>query len=364
MVKMKIVIIINNAIGLLRFRSDLIKELSSQGHEVVALTPYGKHEEELQILNIRCENTEIDRRKINLIKEGRLLKKYYSCLNKENPDLVITYTIKPNIYGGIICQILGIPYAANVTGLGTAFENRGFVQLLAVVMNKVGLKKAKWVFFENANNLNQFVSKRIIQARQAVLLNGAGVNLDHFRLIDYPKDSTSFQFLFIGRIMREKGINELFEAMKRLVEEGYKCSLDVLGGLEEEYQDKITQYTEEGWLNYHGFQKDVRPYIKRTHCFVLPSWHEGMANTNLECAASGRPIITSNIPGCREAVINGKTGLLCEVKNTDSLFDEMKKMLELSNDRRKEMGIAGRRYMENMFDKRKVVEKTISTLMK
>lgn len=194
------------------------------------------------------------------------------------------------------------------------------------------------------------------------MLAGAGVDLEHFYYIEYPEETDMTKFLFIGRVMREKGIDELFSAMERLNNEGYRCSLDVVGGFEENYVAEIQRFEKEGWLCYHGYQSDVRPFIENCHCFVLPSWHEGMANTNLECAASGRPVITSNIHGCLEAVIEGKTGFLVEAKNVDSLYQEMKRFIGLSYEDKKNMGLAGRKHMENIFCKKKVVMETMSYL--
>ena len=170
------------------------------------------------------------------------------------------------------------------------------------------------------------------------------------------------RFLFIGRVMAEKGVNELFAAMERLVSEGHRCTLDVLGYYEEDYKDIIDRYTRQGWLHYHGFQPDVKPFIEASHCFVLPSWHEGMANTNLECAAMGRPLITSNIHGCMEAVVENISGLLCEPKNADSLYEAMKQFTDISPAERAAMGVAGRRHMEDRFDKKKVVAETLKGL--
>ena len=162
--------------------------------------------------------------------------------------------------------------------------------------------------------------------------------------------------------MQEKGIDELFYAMHKLNENGYRCSLDVLGGFEENYSDKMKQYEAEGWLHYRGYQSDIRPFVENTHCFVLPSWHEGMANTNLECAAMGRPVITSNIHGCLEAVEDGISGYMAERKNADDLYKKMKMMCELSCEKRKVMGMDGRKRMEDIFDKKKVVKETLFRL--
>lgn len=162
--------------------------------------------------------------------------------------------------------------------------------------------------------------------------------------------------------MKEKGIHELFEAMRRLYLEGQNCVLDVLGRLEEEYISLIQQYEKEGWLYYHGYQSDVRPFIKNSHCFVLPSYHEGMANTNLENAASGRPLIVTDIPGCREAVIDNNSGFLCIPQSVESLYDAMKKFLNIPQSERKQMGMTGRKHMEKYFDKKMVVNQTIRAL--
>lgn len=208
-----------------------------------------------------------------------------------------------------------------------------------------------------------FIRNKIVKESQTYRLNGAGVNLDHYRVLPYPNNDV-IKFLFMGRIMAEKGIDELFYAMKKLVSEGIKCELDVLGGYEENYKDTIEKYENEGWLHYHGYQKDVRPFIEQCHCFVLPSWHEGMANTNLESAASGRPLITTNIHGCLEAVVENKSGFLVERKNADDLYKKMKEFTELSYGERKAMGLASRKHMEEIFDKKIVVENTIKELLK
>ena len=278
------------------------------------------------------------------------------------PDIVITYTIKPNVYGGLTCRLLHIPYAVNITGLGTAFQKKGALRTLVTMLYKVGLKRAKVVFFENCENQQIFIDNKIVPEKKTYLLNGAGVNLEHFKYQDYPMDSDEVRFLFVGRVMREKGINELFKAMRMLRKVGVNCSLDVVGRYEENYERAIKTFAEEGWLRYHGFQEDVLPFIGKCHCFILPSWHEGMANTNLECAASGRPVITSNIHGCLEAVVDGKSGFLCEKQNVRSLYTVMKRFTELSPAQRRDMGIEGRRHMEEVFDKEKVVEETVKKL--
>lgn len=357
---MKVMILTNNDVGLYQFRKELIDELLKE-HKVVISLPYGDFVKPLEDVGCKFIDTPVDRRGINPIKDLKLFFTYLKILRRVKPDLVITYTIKPNVYGGFACRLLKIPYAVNITGLGTAFENGGMLKRLVTVMNKLACKKAKVVFFENEGNRQIFIKEKIVKESQTHRLNGAGVNLEKYQVAPYP-GGEKIKFLFMGRIMAEKGIDELFEAMQHLVSDGSNCELHLLGFYEENYKTKIEKYEAEGWLHYYGYQKDVRPFIEASHCFVLPSWHEGMANTNLECAASGRPVITSNIHGCLEAVEDGVSGYLCEKNNVSSLYRAMKQFVNLSYEKKKEMGLAGRRRMEGLFDKRVVIENTICRL--
>lgn len=357
---MKILILANFDVGLYQFRRELIGELLKE-HQVLLSLPDGELVRPLEDMGCRFFDTPMDRRGINPVKDAGLFLRYLRLLRREKPELVITYTIKPNIYGGLACRILGIPYAVNITGLGTAFQKKGMLRALVTVLYRLALKKAKVVFFENEGNREVLLREKIVTPERCCLLSGAGVNLEHYAPAPYPEEKT-LRFLFVGRVMREKGVEELFAAMERLRAQGVDCCLDVLGGYEENYAETIRGYEEKGWLHYHGYVKDVRPYIEKAHCFVLPSYHEGMANTNLECAAMARPVITSDIPGCREAVVENVTGLLCAPQDPESLYGAMKRFLSLPADARVKMGEAGRDHMEKVFDKKKVVARTIEAL--
>lgn len=359
--KKRILIIANSSGGLYNFRRELIEELVKE-NDIFVSVPLTNSVDELKQLGIELIDTHVDRRGINPICDISLLLKYSSLIKTIKPDLVITYTIKPNIYGAIASRFRHVDYVANITGLGTAFQKKGLLKLAVTTLYKIALKKARTVFFENSENRDYFVNNGLIRGQQGCLLNGAGVNLDRYEYYPYPQSYDQFSFLFMGRVMKEKGLNELFEAMKKLTEEGYSCVLNVLGSYEENYKDAIEDHSNEGWLRYYGYQDDVIPFIRDANCFVLPSWHEGMANTNLECASVGRPIITSNIPGCKEAVIDGVSGYLCEAKNAQSLYEKMKAMIDLPNEIRETMGKAGRKHMEDVFDKRAVVKMTIENL--
>lgn len=357
---MKILILANHDLGLYQFRKELIQELLKENEVFISL-PDGEFIKNFKQMGCGFIDTKIDRRGINPKKDISLLASYYRMIKRVKPDLVITYTIKPNIYGGMVCRLLKIKYVVNITGLGTAFEKEGLLRKFVTQLYSIACKKSKIIFFENEENRRIFIQNKIIKESKTYRLNGAGVNLSHYKVLDYPKGE-NIKFLFMGRVMAEKGINELFRAMKKLVNSGVNCELTVLGQYEENYKEIISKYEEEGWLHYYGYQKDVCPFINNSHCFVLPSWHEGMANTNLECAASARPIITSNIAGCKEAVIENVSGFLAQSKNADDLFIQMKKFTELTYEEQKKMGLEGRRHMENTFDKNKVVETTIKKI--
>ncbi len=358
---MKILILANNDVGLYRFRNELIDELSHSA-EVVLSLPYGPMVENFTEKGYRFVDTPIDRRGINPVKDIFLLAKYIKLIKKERPDLVITYTIKPNIYGGIACRLCGVRYCENITGLGTAFQKKGALLSVVTFLYKAALKKATTVFFENSDNLNTLVTSGIISNDKTVLLNGAGVNLDYFDFKPYPDVGKRTEFLFIGRVMKEKGIYELIEAMRRLTNDGEDCILHILGGCEEDCEPILRKNESDGILKYHGHVDDVKPYIEACHCFVLPSYHEGMANTNLECSSMGRPIITSNIPGCKEAMPEEYSDFLVTPANSESLYNAMKAFIALTPEQKSDMALKARRHAENNFDKRSVIEQTVCGL--
>lgn len=355
----KILIITNHSYMLYQFRRELIQELM-QNNEVVLSMPFVGHEDDFKRMGLRCIETDVDRRGINPKTDFKLLKTYYQMLKKERPDLVITYSIKPNVYAGLVCGMLNIPFCANVQGLGTAFQKPVLAQFVTLLY-KLAFRRVETVFFENEGNAEEFRRRKIVPAEKQNVLPGAGVNLEYYAYQPYPKNDV-VHFLYLGRIMKEKGMDELFSAVKRLKAEGYEFVLDLVGFFEDEYKAQVEELQEQGIAVFHGFQQDPRPYYAAADCVVLPSYHEGMSNVLLEAAATGRCLITSNIPGCREAVENGKSGMLCKVKDAESLYKAMKRFLELSDEKREAIGKAGRLNMEQRFDKAMVVENTVNYL--
>lgn len=355
-------ILANNSGGLYRFRKDLMERLILDGNEVCAVTPFDESIIELKKLGIRLIELEINRRGANPIQEIQLLFNYTRIIRSVNPDIIITYTIKPGIYGGMVARWMKIPYVVNITGLGTAFERSGSFHLMIVKLWKIALKAVRCVFFENTENAQVFQKLSIIEKEKVHVLNGAGVNLIDFPLTEYPEDRHINRFLFIGRVMHEKGIDELLGAIEQLRYRHQDITLDVVGWCEEDYQHKLYALQERGIIQFYGFQTDVKPFIAQSNAFVLPSYHEGMANTLLEAAAMGRPIITSKIHGCMEAVVDGETGLLCEVKNTDALIHQLENFINLTYDQKRDMGRKAHIYVSENFDKRKIVQETVEVL--
>lgn len=359
--KKKFLIITNHSYMLWQFRRELIAELMNYG-EVVLSMPFVGHEDDFKNMGCRCIETDVDRRGINPKTDLKLYRTYKKLLKTEQPDMVITYSIKPNVYAGYACRKLHIPYCVNVQGLGTAFQKEP-IATVVTMMYKAALKKAKTVFFENEINAAEFVKRGIIPASQETILRGAGVNLEVYKQQPYPSEADGIHFLFLGRIMKEKGVDELFAAARNMKQKyGDRVVFDLVGFFEDEYKEKVEQLVADGIVKFHGFQSDPKPFYAQSHCVVLPSYHEGMSNVLLEAAATGRALITSDIPGCREAVEEGVNGYLCRKMDADDLENCMIRYIELDCDQRKLMGINGRRKMEREFNKVAVVKKTVSSL--
>ena len=358
---MQILILANHSGGLYDFRKDLIAELKKHA-SIITAVPHNDRWDELQHLADRVIELPIDRRGMNPLHDSKLFHRYRAILKEIKPDLVLTYTIKPNIYGGLACRMAHIPYAVNITGLGSAIENGGWLRRFVLTLYRVALKKAQVVFFENSGNRDTLVAAGVVPKGRDVVLNGAGVNLDDFPYQPYPQD-TIVRFLFVGRVMHEKGVDELFAAAKRMKKEhGDKVEFHIVGSFEEAYKPVMDELVDAGIVQYHGYQTDMKPFYAMAACVVLPSYHEGMSNVLLEAAASGRPLITSDIPGCREAVEDGVSGYLCKPQDADGLCAAMQKCVYSSHEERENMGKIGRTRMEKHFSKQAVVAATIQAL--
>lgn len=355
---MQILILANHSGGLYDFRKDLIAELKKQASVTVAV-PRNDRWEELQLLADRVIELPVDRRGMNPVRDAKLFRRYRKMLRAVMPDLVLTYTVKPNVYGGLACRMAHVPYAVNITGLGSALENGGLLRKFVLALYRPALAGAKTVFFENAGNRDDLVATGVVPQGRDAVLHGAGVNLDDFPCAAYPQDAP-LRFLFVGRVMHEKGVDELFYAAKQMKQEyGDGVEFHFVGSFEESYKPLMDELEQSGIVKYHGYQSDMRPFYAMSGCVVLPSYHEGMSNVLLEAASSGRPLITSAIPGCMEAVEDGVSGYLCESRNAEALLTSLRRFAQLTPEERRDMGLAGRRRMEALFDKKAVVARTV-----
>lgn len=358
---MKILILANNDVGLYKFRKELIEELLKE-HEVFICLPNGDFIKELVSMGCKFISCDLlDRHGTNPIKELKLVFWYKKKLREYKPDIVFTYTIKPNVYGGAACASLDIPYVVNVTGLGTAVENPGLMQLVTVNLYKYGLRKAQKVFFQNTENRDFMVKKGAVKGKYD-MLPGSGVNLNNYTVSEYPNGET-VDFVFVSRIMKEKGIDQYLEAAKEIKKRHPETRFHICGFCEQTYEDVLQKLNDDGTIIYHGLVKDMSDIYKEMSCIVHPTYYpEGLSNVLLEACASGRPIITTNRSGCREVVDDGINGVVVEEKNSQDLIKKIEEFLSVSWEERRNMGLAGRVKVEKEFNRQIVIQKYLSEI--
>lgn len=357
---MKILILANDDEGLFQFRKELLIELL-KSNDVYASVPEGPYKEDLIKLGIQLRIIGVNRHGVNPLEDIILVKQYYKLVKQIEPDIVLTYTIKPNVYGGIVCQLLHVPYIANITGLGTAVENGGLMQRLTVFLYRIGLKRAKKVFFQNTENQKFMLEKGIVR-KNYELLPGSGVNLNHFKEMKYPEESV-IHFAFISRIMKEKGVEQYLEAAEYIRNKYANTRFHVCGYCEQNYKRKLDSLQQKKIIEYHGCIRDVREMHRISHCTVHPTYYpEGLSNVLLESLACCRPIITTDRSGCREVIEDGVNGFIVKQQDSQDLINQIEKFLSLPHIQKCEMGKAGRKKVEKEFDRRIVVEKYISAI--
>ncbi|SFC10762.1 galacturonosyltransferase [Alkalibacterium subtropicum] len=350
----KVLILSNFGMGLYKFRKELLKELIDQGHNVYVSLPDDDYIPLLKSMGCNYIESNLDRRGKNPISDIRLMLSYIRMIHNIKPDIVLTYTIKPNIYGGMACRFTNTPYLPNITGLGTAIENQGMMQKLTLSLYKMGLKKADSVFFQNKSNKEFFCEKEILKSAP-IVIPGSGVNLEEHQIEEYPLEDNTIRLLYIGRIMKNKGIDELLDASRRF-KDNNKLEFHIVGFCEENYLKELEELDDEGVIHYHGQQNDVHKFIKDAHATILPSYHEGLSNVLLESASAGRPVLASNVDGCKETFDEGISGFGFDVKSTESLVETIKTFINLPYEKKKDMGAAGRKKIETEFDRNIVIQ--------
>ena len=357
---MRVLIVANADIGLYKFRKELLEELVKE-HEVYIALPKGEFYDELVAIGCHYIATELDRHGTNPFKELRVVSLYKKIIKEIKPDIVFTYTIKPNVYAGTACAALGVPYVANVTGLGTAVERPGLMQFITVNLYRYGLRKAQKVFFQNTENRDFMVTKGAVKG-PCDMLPGSGVNLNAYTVSEYPNGDT-VDFVFVSRIMKEKGIDQYLDAAKVIRKRHPETRFHICGFCEQAYEEELQKLNQDGTIIYHGLVKDMAAIYSQMSCTIHPTYYpEGLSNVLLESAASGRPVITTNRSGCREVVENGVNGFVVEEKNSNDLIEKIEMFLDKSIDERKQMGLAGRQKVEEEFNRQIVIEKYLTEI--
>jgi len=362
----KLLIISNSITSLINFKKELIQTLIKNDYNVYFSVPESLENVQVQELtNIGAKyiQNSIKRRSINPFSELKVIFELINIVKEVNPDIVLTLTIKPNIYGSYVAKKYKIPIIINVTGLGSGFNNT-YTKILVEKMYKYACKNAACIFFENEANYNYFIDNNLAKKDKSNIVPGSGVNLEKFKPMHKTKEDGIIRFLFIGRIMKEKGIEEYLKAAEYITDKYSNVEFQILGPFEEEKYKEIILNHKNSKIKYLGVSYDVRNEIKEVDCIINPTYHEGMSNVLLEGAAMAKPLMASNIPGCREIVDNGVNGYLFEPKNEKNLIDTIEKFLTLNEIEKKKMGLASRQKVERNFDRNIVIEANLEEIYK
>lgn len=356
----KALFIVEDARSLILTRKELLFAIKNRGYTIDIYAPFDASCQELIEMGFNVIDAPFDRRSTNPFNDLKLLFKY-KRLTKQKYDFAVTYSVKANIYGGMAMRMRNIPYYINITGTGSAFYNGGLLKTIIKVLYKPSSRHAKGVFFENSEDRDAFVNYKLCKKEATHVLSGAGINTDEFEYRKFPNNQIT-RFLYIGRLMEEKGIEDLYPIIKELNDSDKKAVFEFLGDFEDEYKESFEKFLLLDNVVYHGYKSNVKDYIETADCIILPSYHEGMANVLLEAGALGRPIIASDIAGCREAVDDSKNGYLFKVKDTDDIKDKINRFLNLSFEEKEAMGKYSREFIKCNFERKNVVDKVINII--
>lgn len=366
---MKVAIVLNTSWNIYNFRLNFVKALLEKGYEVHTVAPHDNYTQNLQEIGCIHHDVKMDSRGANPIKDIALTFELWGIYRKVRPDIILHYTIKPNVYGTLAASVLKIPTINNVCGLGTVFLKNNIVSAFAMFLYKVAFKFPRKVFFQNPDDLALFLNRDLVPSKSADLLPGSGIDLAHFQPMEFKRNET-FTFLLISRLITDKGILEYIEAIKSLRKKGINARFQLLGAKDPEHKRGIQLPVIDNWIRtntveYLGTTDDVRQFIEKADCIVLPSYREGTPRTLLEAASSSKPIVATDVPGCHHVVIDNYNGLLCKLKNSEDLALKMEQMLSLDDQTIKKFGENGRKKIEFEFDENLVISKylqEISTL--
>ena len=357
---MHILMTVNAAWNIWNFRRPLVEPLLADGHSVTVLAPPDDSVADLERIGCRFRALEMNVKGLNPVEDLKLQRTLKRIFKEEQPDAILSFTIKNNIFGAWAARAAGVPFVPNVTGLGTAFLSGGLLQTIAEQLYRRAFGKLPVVFFQNEDDRSLFLDRKLVRKQQARLLPGSGIDLVRFAQAEMPPADAPPVFLMIARLLRDKGVNEFIEAARQIKARHPEALFQLLGATGSENRTAIDTATVEAWVvqgvvEYLGTTTDVRPAIAAASCVVLPSYREGAPRTLIEAAAMARPLIATDVPGCRAVVDHDVSGFLCEVRSAASLATAMESFLALSSDARTAMGKAGRAKMEREYDQALVV---------
>ena len=363
---MRIAVVLNTSWNIYNFRMSLVRTLLLEGHEVHTIAPKDEFTPLLEEAGCIHHNVTLDSRGANPIKDAGLIGELFFTYRKVKPDVILHYTIKPNVYGTLAAAMLGIPVINNVCGLGTVFLKDNLVSAIAIFLYKISFRFASKVFFQNPEDLKLFVTRQIVKPDAVDLLPGSGIDLRKFQPFPFTRNKT-FTFLLISRLITDKGILDYIEAVKSLRESGFHARFQILGAMDPEHKRGIKVSTIREWIDaniieYLGTTRDVRKYIEHADCIVLPSYREGTPRTLLEAASSSKPIITTDVPGCNHVVVNEYNGLLCRMKDPADLAEKMKQLAGCDDEKLDRLGRNGRLKMEAEYNENLVINKYLRAL--
>lgn len=369
---MRVAVVINTSWNIWNFRRGLVKALQAAGHEVLAIAPPDAYSARLESeLGCRYVPILMENKGTNPLKDAQLTRRFLAIYKRERPDVVLHFTIKPNIYGTLAAKLAGVASINNVSGLGTVFLIENVVSKVARGLYRFAFRFPHKVFFQNNDDRELFIRYGLIRPERTGLVPGSGVDLQRFRAQSLPPKPAGapFTFLMVARVLYEKGIVEYFEAARQVQATlgADRVRVQLLGGLDEAGGVGVPRATFEQWLaegaiEYLGTSDNVAEHLHRADCVVLPSYREGTPKTLLEAAACGKPLITTDVPGCRETVEHGRNGYLCQVRDAADLGAKLLQMAQLPPERLAAMGAASRELAEEKFDENLVLREYLSAV--
>jgi glycosyltransferase involved in cell wall biosynthesis len=363
---MKIAIVLNTSWNIYNFRMNFVKTLIEQGHEVHTIAPEDEYTHFLKEAGCIHHQVKMDSRGANPIKDSLLILELLLIYRRLRPDIILHYTIKPNVYGTLAASMLKIPVINNVCGLGTVFLKNNIVSAIAILLYKFSFRFANKVFFQNPDDLKLFIDKNLVSPDSVDLLPGSGIDLKRFQPVSFRRNE-KFTFLLISRLITDKGILEYIEAVKQLRAAGLDARFQILGSMDPEHKrgiktDIIREWIDSKIIEYLGTTDDVRQFIQNADCIVLPSYREGTPRTLLEAASSSKPIIATDVPGCNHVVIDNYNGLLCRIKDSKDLAEKMTQMTHFEQIKLEQFGKNSRLKMEAEYDESIVINKYLAAL--